>query len=269
MTAGTGATSPGAGPTPPDDAVTPAGDGRASTPAAASSARGWDLSARCIAGGARVFVRLFALGRIRVEGLDGLRDDPRMQGPLIVVANHISNLDPPLVGGWIAPGLRRRPAILAKEQLFRGVLGRIMRSQGIIPVRTGRSDIDAFRAARTVLDGGGAILIFPEGTRRADGVVGHALPGAAMLAARPGTWVLPVGVVDTDRLLRRGERLPRIGTPIGLQVGAPFQLVLDPGLPRRAALDAASEQLMGHIAALLPERHQGRFATPATPAEGA
>lgn len=235
-----------------------------SRPGDQSRQRGWDLSGRLIAGIARLVVRLPALGRVRVEGLDGLRADPRTQGPLIIVANHISNLDPPFVGGWLCAALRRRPAILAKEQLFRGLWGRFMRSQGVIPVRAGRSDIDAFRAARAVVDEGGMIMVFPEGTRSADGVIGRALPGAAMLATRPDTWLLPVGVVDTDRLMPRGQRLPRFGTRIAIRVGAPFQLHLDPDLPRRAALEAASEELMARIAALLPERQQGRFAAGAT-----
>lgn len=229
------------------------------TPQPSRPMRGWDHSARLATAGARLLVRLLCLGRVRVEGLDGVCDDPRVQGPLIVVANHISNLDPPLVGGWLCPALRRRPAVLAKEQLFRGPLGRFMRSQGVIPVKAGRSDIDAFRAARGIVDAGGMILVFPEGTRSADGVIGQALPGAAMLAARPGTWLLPVGVADTDRLMPRGQRLPRFGTRIGARVGEPFQLQLDPDLPRRAALEAASEELMARIAALLPERQQGRF----------
>jgi hypothetical protein len=57
----------------------------------------------------------------------------------------------------------------------------------------------------------------------------------------------------------RGARLPRWGTRIRVRFGEPFQLVLDPLLPRRAALEAASEALMARIAALLPERQQGRF----------
>jgi 1-acyl-sn-glycerol-3-phosphate acyltransferase len=112
-----------------------------------------------------------------------------MRGPVIVVANHISNADPPLVGGWLAGGLGRRLAFLAKEQLFRGVWGRFMLSQGMIPVRAGRSDVDALRQARSVLERGGIIVVFPEGTRSPDGVIGEAFPGAAMLAARGDTWI--------------------------------------------------------------------------------
>ncbi len=221
--------------------------------------RGWDISARVFAFGARCLVRALTLGRVRVEGLDRLRADPRMQGAVIVVANHISNVDPPLVGGWLAQGLGRRLAFLAKEQLFKGVLGRFMLDQGMIPVRAGRSDVDALRQARSVLERGGVIVVFPEGTRSADGVIGEAFPGAAMLAARSDTWILPVGVADTDLLMPRGSRLPRFGTRVTVRFGEPFQLTLDSSLPRRESLTAGSEELMARVAALLPERQQGRY----------
>jgi 1-acyl-sn-glycerol-3-phosphate acyltransferase len=221
--------------------------------------RGWDISARLFAFSARCLVRALALGRVRVEGLDRLRTDPRMQGAVIVVANHISNVDPPLVGGWLAQAMGRRLAFLAKEQLFRGVWGRFMLDQGMIPVRAGRSDVDALRQARSVLERGGVIVVFPEGTRSADGVIGEAFPGAAMLAARSDTWIVPVGVADTDLLMPRGARLPRIGTRVSARFGEPFQLTLDSSLHRRESLEAGSEELMARVAALLPERQQGRF----------
>lgn len=227
--------------------------------------RGWDVSARLFAFGARLLVRALTLGRVRVEGLERLRSDPRSAGPLVVVANHVSNADPPLVGGWLAAGLHRRPAFLAKEQLFRGVCGRFLLRQGMIPVRAGRSDVDALRQARSVLERGGVIVVFPEGTRSRDGVIGEAFAGAAMLAARPDAWIVPVGVCDTDLLMPRGARIPRFGTRVAVRYGEPFQLTLDPSLPRRAALEAGSEELMRRIAALLPERQQGRFRAGAEP----
>jgi len=214
----------------------------------------WSLYTRVVAFLARLLVR--ALGRVRVEGLTDL---PRT-GPLIVVANHISNLDPPLVGGWLAPALRRRPRFLAKVSLFAGPLGWFLRSQGVIPVRAGGSDVDAYRAAKAVLDAGGVIVIFPEGTRSRDGQLQDARPGVALLATRTGVPILPVGVSNTDMLLGRGKRLPRFGTRVVMRAGRPYTMGLDPSLPRRAALTDANEQIMRSIAALIDERHRGRYA---------
>jgi len=202
---------------------------------------------------ARLLLRLGA--RVRVEGL---RDLPS-GGPLIVVVNHLSNADPPLVVGWLTPVLGRQMHILAKEALFVGPLGRLFRALGASPVRSGGSDMDAFRVARGVLDGGGVLCIFPEGTRSATGEMADPKPGVAMLATRSGVPVLPVGISGSDNFLGRGRRLPRLRAPITMRVGRPFVLEVDHGLPRREQIQTASDQLMSRIAALVDERHRGRF----------
>lgn len=218
-----------------------------------SSDAGWTLYTRLVAFLARSLVRL--LGQPTVEGLAGLPS----QGPLIVVANHISNLDPPFVGGWLAPALRQRPRFLAKNALFRGLMGWFLRSQGVIPVRAGGRDVDAYRAAKAVLDAGGVIVIFPEGTRSPDGALAEPRPGVALLATRTGVPVLPVGISNTDTLLGRGRAVPRFGTRVRMRVGRPFVLEADSSLPRRAALAAANDELMRTLAALVDERHRGRY----------
>ncbi|MDQ3447807.1 MAG: 1-acyl-sn-glycerol-3-phosphate acyltransferase [Chloroflexota bacterium] len=217
-------------------------------------APGLTLYTRLVSFLARLLVS--SLGRVRVENA---MDEPP-QGPLIVVANHISTLDPPLVGGWLAPLLGRRPRFLAKASLFVGPIGAFLRSQGVIPVKAGGSDVEAFRAARAVLKGGGIVVIFPEGTRSVDGLLQEARPGVALLATRSGVPILPVGISNTDVLLGRGKRLPRLGTRVTMRVGTPFTLTPDASLPRRQALAEANEELMRRIAVLVDERHRGRFA---------
>jgi 1-acyl-sn-glycerol-3-phosphate acyltransferase len=182
-------------------------------------------------------------------------------GPLIVVANHMSNADPPLVAGWLTPKLGRQMHILAKESLFVGPIGAVLRRLGATPVRSGGSDIEAYRVARDVLNRGEVLTIFPEGTRSRDGQIAEAKPGVAMLATRSNVPILPVGVSGTDRFLGRGARFPRIGSPIKLRVGQPFTVSLDPSLPRRAAIEKASDEIMGRIAELVDERHRGRYAS--------
>jgi 1-acyl-sn-glycerol-3-phosphate acyltransferase len=202
---------------------------------------------------ARVFFRCTT--RITV-----IYDDPDLpqDGPLIVTPNHISNADPPLIAGWIAPALGRRPHFLAKEQLFVGVAGHFLRWQGAIPVRAGGSDPETYRICKKLLDAGEALVIFPEGTRSLSGVLGKPLPGAALLATRAGVPIVPVGISGTDDFLRRGSRMPHFGARITVHVGRPYTLIADPG-QRRAGLERASQQLMGHIAALVDERHRGDY----------
>ncbi len=198
---------------------------------------------------------LQAIGRVRVEGIHDLPT----RGPLIIAANHMSNADPPFIGGWLGPALQRRPTFLAKETLFDGPLGVFIRSLGAEPVKAGGSDIGAYRAAKAILDRGGVVAILPEGTRSFDGVLGEPKPGVSLLATRTGAPVLPVGISGTDRLLGRGAVLPAIGSRIILRVGRPFQLVLAEGVDRRAALAGADAELMRRIAALVEPRHRGTW----------
>ncbi|CAN5714125.1 lysophospholipid acyltransferase family protein [soil metagenome] len=221
--------------------------------------RGVPFVTRAVAVLFRLLLRAGA--RVRVEGIANL---PR-QGPLIVVANHISNADPPLVIGWLTGSLGRRLHILAKEALFIGPVGWFLRSQGVTPVRAGGSDMEAFRSAKAVLDRGDVLCIFPEGTRSATGALAEPKPGVAMLATRSGVPVLPVGISGSDYFLGRGKKLPRLRAPITVRVGQPFTLTLDASLPRRAAIQAASDELMGRIAELIDERHRGRFNQPTSP----
>jgi 1-acyl-sn-glycerol-3-phosphate acyltransferase len=218
------------------------------------------LSTRFAAALARLTLRLGAKVTVEIDG--PLPHD----GPLIVVANHISAADPPLVAGWLTQLLGRRLHILAKETLFVGPVGWFLRSQGVTPVKRGGSDMQAYRAAKAVLDRGDVLCIFPEGTRSFDGVMGEPRPGVAMLATRESVPILPVGVSGSDWFLGRGKALPRLRAPIRLHIGKPFTLELDPRQSRRAAMNAASDELMHRIAELVDERHRGRFGAVATSA---
>lgn len=207
---------------------------------------------------------LSAVARVSVVGLEHV--PPR--GALIVIANHGSNVDPPLVGGWLLPALGRPMLFLAKEQLFRGPVGAFLRSQNVYPVRAGGRDIEAYRHARSVLARDGVVCIFPEGTRSRDGRLGEPRPGVALLAARSGVPVLPVGIIGAARFLPPGARWPRIGSRLVVRVGPPFTIELDRSVPSRERTRAANDRLMAHLAALLPAEQRGRhdrFHAPPTP----
>jgi len=208
---------------------------------------------RFIAGLCRFGLR--SIARVTVEGLDGLPTS----GPLIIAANHMSNVDPPFIGGWLAPALQHRPTFLAKESLFKGPLGLLIRSLGAEPVKTGGSDIGAYRVAKGILDKGGVLAILPEGTRSFDGIMTQPKPGVSLLATRTGAPVLPVGISGTAQLIGREKTLPDIGTRIILRAGKPFRLTIPAGVDRRAALAEADIELMRRIAALVEPRHRGEW----------
>jgi 1-acyl-sn-glycerol-3-phosphate acyltransferase len=215
--------------------------------------RGVPLLIRLAAGLAR-----FGLSSVARVRLEAHTDFPR-EGPLIIVGNHLSNADPPLVVGWLTPVLGRPMHILAKEALFVGPVGTLLRSQGVTPVRAGGSDIEAYRAARAVLERGDVLCIFPEGTRSRTGQLQAPKPGVALLATREQVPILPIGISGTDLFLGPDRRFPRLGTRITLRVGRPFTLSLDPSLSRRQALQAASDEIMRRLAGLIDERNRGQY----------
>lgn len=207
---------------------------------------------------ARFALRLFA--RVRVEGL---RNVPR-SGPLIVAANHASNVDGVILGGWLTPALGRRIHWLGKKEMTEWpVIGPLARRMSVHPVDRARGDAAAFRLAEDLLADGQVLVLFPEGTRSPSGEIQRPKDGLALLALRSGAPVLPVGLIDTDGFWPKGRPIWRLGRTVAMHVGEPFTLAdaLGPELmaDRRAAKRAATDAIMGRIASLVPERQRGAY----------
>ena len=169
-----------------------------------------------------------------------------MHGPLVVVANHGSHLDPPLLGH----GLGRPVAFMAKAELFRiPLLGRLIRACGAYPVNRGASDREAIRTATAKLQEGWAIGVFLDGTRQPDGRVNTPMPGAALLAARSGAPLLPVAILNSHRALGSGQSVPRL-VPLHLRIGDP---VPPPASRRKPDLEATTRELQRRINAMLDQ----------------
>lgn len=185
----------------------------------------------------RLFFRLEARGREHV---------PR-EGALLLVSNHVSVLDPPLVGG-AAP---RKLYFLAKEELFRiPLFGRLIHAVNARPVRRDGSDSRALKSTLRLLGEGKAILIFPEGTRgRGNGRLGEGKPGAGMLAVMSGAAVVPVYVSGTDRALPRGATLPR-PAKVRVRFGPPLHFKAGRDDRRKEQYREASAEMMRAIAQL-------------------
>ena len=145
-------------------------------------------------------------------------------GPVIVVSNHLSDLDPLVIGS----ALNRPVSYMAKEELFKPPLLRWwVTACGAFPVRRGEPDRRAFRTALEVLRRGGVLVMFPEGTRGRDRTLRPPEPGAAMLALRTGAPLLPAAILGTDLVfprdahrLRRSRITVRLGAPIHLDGGS-------------------------------------------------
>jgi 1-acyl-sn-glycerol-3-phosphate acyltransferase len=211
-----------------------------------------------------VRVGLAGLTRVRVEG--SIDEIPRT-GPVIIAANHSSNLDVPVLGSSLMPRIGRRFQWLGKRELFDWpVVGWIARNGGVHAIERGAADVEAFRLAARLLDEGHALFVFPEGTRSHDGKLGEGRDGVAVLALRTGAPIVPVGVSGSYERWPRGQKLPHPGGRVTVRVGSPFRLadVLPPDLDRRAAKGAATDLIMHRIAELVPERQRGRYATAAS-----
>lgn len=154
-------------------------------------------------------------------------------GPVILAPNHASFMDHFFVGGFI----RRRVQFMAKSQLFTGVGTWIFSHGGVFPVRRGHHDEEAFVTAFTVLDRGGAIVMYCEGGRSRTGAVGEiARPGIGRLALESGAPVVPIAVVGSHQIRNwRRLRFPRIR----IQYGVPFRFARIPGSTREQQQRAA------------------------------
>ncbi len=165
-------------------------------------------------------------------------------GAMVVVANHGSHLDPPLVAHVIG----RPVAFMAKRELFRvPVLACLIRALGAYPVDRGAGDREAIRTATERLRQGWAVGVFLDGTRRSDGRVHDPQPGAALLAARAGVPLLPVAILNSHRALGAGSRGFR-PVPVHLRIGTP---VPPPASRRRPDLEAATRACAEQINQLL------------------
>lgn len=147
-----------------------------------------------------------ALGRLlfRLRSV-GLENVPA-EGPVLVAANHLSVLDPPI----IASGARRPFHFMAKAELFRvPLLGGLIRRLNAHPIEREGADAGALRGALALLRAGHVLLIFPEGTRGREGTLRSGRAGAGMLVALSDAPVVPVYIQGTGRALPRGASYPR------------------------------------------------------------
>lgn len=191
------------------------------------------------------------LFRVDAQGLEKIP----AAGPFILVSNHISGFELPVLRTLVRP---RRVRTLAKAESWdRKLIGWVFNQWGSIPVRRGEFDLVAFRTALQVLADGGILGIMPEGTRSGHGRLGRGNPGAALIALRSACPIVPMafwGVEQTKVNLNRIRR-----TRFHLRVGDPVQIIPPADKVSRAERQKLADDIMRKIAVLLPEEYRGVY----------
>ena len=180
---------------------------------------------------------LFKLGlRLNVEGTENIPQE----GPLVIASNHLSLLDPPVIG----VAATRKVHFMAKQELFVPILGDIYKALGAFPVRRGGADRAAIKHGIDILKDNKVLAIFPEGTRSKTGKLGKAEPGALMMASKAMATIVPCCVMGTD-YRRQGRIWPKVTVRFGKPIYFPADAVVN-----KEFLHEMTENLMQHIAAL-------------------
>ncbi len=182
---------------------------------------------------------LKGLLRITPRGLDRLPS-----GGFVLSANHHSNVDHWALGFPLFPN--RQVRFMGKVELFKPVLGSILRAAGAFPVRRGEGDRDALRTAVELARAGEIVAIYPEGTRREKGIKKSRKAGrhtgAARVALTAGVPLVPAAIGGTERL----SQFPRVKVIYGDPI--PLDDLVDQDT-RRASIEA-TERLFKAIAEL-------------------
>ena len=182
------------------------------------------------------------IARITIKGEMNVPDT----GGVLLVSNHMSHLDPPLIGITCD----HKVHFLAKDELFRGLIGWFMCSTGQIRVERGKGG-GAVEVAVESLNRGLCLCIFPEGTRSRTGEMQRPYTGVVVIAAKANCSVVPVLVEGTFEMMPPKTKFPRLFKKVRITYGKPFYLSDDErDLDNKEIVRRTAERIMERIKAL-------------------
>lgn len=180
----------------------------------------------------------------------GKQNVPR-KGPFIIAANHLAWSDIPLIPAYLSLQM----VYIAKEELFTGKFGWLVRFLGAIPVKRGEADRQLLRASDDLLKQGKIVTIFPEGTRSKTRKMLPAHAGMGMIALRANVPVIPVAIYGSENTLKKFR--PRVN----IIYGKPIILQAKGKKVTKEDINQATETVMRCIAEMLPESYRGVYGT--------
>ncbi len=189
------------------------------------------------------------LTRRQVVGLENVPE----RGPYLVITNHLSAFDPPLIMATLPVQITVFAASTHRHDFL---FGEMMDRLGAIWVRRGEVDRQALRAALEVLEAGHVVGLAPEGTRSKTGALQAGKVGAAYLATRANVPLLPLALTGTETIGPLLKRLRRASLTV--TIGKPFRLPVS-GRVGSAELQACTDYIMRVLADMLPEKYRGVY----------
>jgi 1-acyl-sn-glycerol-3-phosphate acyltransferase len=179
-------------------------------------------------------------------------------GPIIIVSNHLSWFDIPLIGVAVP----RQIAFMAKKEYFRSPFHRrLVDLYGGFTVERGAVDGTALKTAFNILDEGRCLGLFPEGTRSKSLQLQQGHVGTAFIALHKNAYILPIGVSGTEKIRDKFQGITKIlyRPKVLVNIGEPFKLPDVHGHPSRKDRDRSTDIIMRSIADLLPESYRGVY----------
>lgn len=179
------------------------------------------------------------------------------EGAFLVCTNHISRLDTP----FLMAATQRNDIIgmVARQYQKSPIIGWILTRINVIWITRGTSDTKAFREASQYLHNGGIVGIAPEGRRSKTQELLEGKPGAALLALKNNVLIIPAAVTGSTEMFKYFLQLKKM--EVHLSFGAPFRIPDRENFEdNKSLLKAATDEIMCHIAILLPEARRGFYA---------
>jgi 1-acyl-sn-glycerol-3-phosphate acyltransferase len=178
------------------------------------------------------------------------------RGPLILVTNHISSLEVPLLFVHLQP---RKMIGLAKIETWNNkFMGWLFDLWEAIPVRRGEADLEAIRCCLDVLKAGDILAVAPEGTRSYNGRLLHAQPGIVLIALHSGAPILPMAHWGGEAFGANLKRLKR--TDFHVRVGKLFYLDANGEKVNGEIRQVMVDEIMSQVAVLMPGNYRGEYA---------